>query len=152
MAHFALKSRGEKYVVYIDDKDVERVENCARTDAGSGRNDFSRPLCVWRILWKDDKIDAVVASVPIGFRKTRQVKLYDLILGDTPKCKAVRFRDGNPLNNFKENLALYQAYKVEDIKNMPPKRSVSYRCLQCKNNDTCTKVITRKIRRTGYAN
>ena len=144
MACFTLKSMGEEHLVYVDDKDFSRVDNCARTNAGSGGNDYSRPLCVWRILWKGGKIEAVVANVPISFRKTRQVKLHDFIMGDVSKCKAIRHRDGNPLNNYRENLALYQAYKVENIKIVKRKTKSSEICQRCKNEDICQKVVIGK--------
>ena len=173
MASFVIKSKQKNHVVCVNDKDLGRIRDYAtvydetenlRIERARGRakergctvrvelaKDYDRPLYSWHIVWKADKIDAVAVAIYTGFRsgtkygrKTRQVKLHDFIMGDIPKCKAVRHRDGNPLNNRRENLVLYQVYHRDDIKNAPLKRKIAAVCRGCKEKNTCQKVATRK--------
>lgn len=160
MATFFIYSRHEKHLVCVNDKDVGRVKDYANTDNEYSRhrdkfgylklNKRHQEYGAWHIVWKEGKIDAVAATIPIGFksgtkygRRTKQVKLHDFILGEYPRCKTVRHRDGNPLNNRRENLVLYQAYQLKDMESVPTYKRLKM-CLVCKDGNTCRKVVTRK--------
>lgn len=163
MAVFIIKSRKRgEYPVYVSDRDFERVMDYARfsgekvKDYRSGKDvrdeygyprhvaDYSRPPGLWHVVWKNGKIDAVATNVNIGLRRTKQMKLHEYIMGEIPRCKGVRHRDGDPLNNVRENLMLYQVYRTEDITHAKKGGKRADVCVGCKDENTCRKVATRK--------
>lgn len=136
---FILKSGREQLLVSINKRDYGRMFEYSPT---------------WYPVRKNGKIIAIVTTVYVqsqpgssrGF-KTRQVKLAEFILGDIPKCKGIHFRDGDPLNNRRENLVLYQAYHTERIKNALSKRKRTSICQKCRASYRCREVaIRRKVR------
>jgi len=169
MAVFIVKSKRGEHHIYVNDKDAERVKNYARfsgekrvKDYKSAKDlrdkngyplhvvDYSGPLYSWHIVWKNDKIDAVATDARIsapgtkcGYR-TKQVKLHEYIMGEIPHCKGVRHRDGNPLNNRRENLVLYQVYDTEKLDYTTKGKKRVDICVGCKDDATCRKVPTRK--------
>lgn len=161
MAVFTIQTKRGAHLVYISDKDAGRVTGFARfSDAKRVRDhrgrisprdkdgyllpvDYSQPLGSWHVVWKAGKIDTVATTTKYG-RRTRQVKLHDYILGEIPKCKAVRHRDGDPLNNTRENLALYQAYVTEKLDSVKKSENKLTICVGCKDENICRRVATRK--------
>jgi hypothetical protein len=171
---FMVKTKRGEYSVYVSDRDAERVKNYAYfsgeervKDYRSAKDprdkngyplrvvDYSGPLYSWHIVWKAGKIDAVATDVRIsapgtkcGYR-TKQVKLHEYIMGEVPHCKGIRHRDGNPLNNRRENLVLYQAYRTEKLDYATKGGKRTDICIGCKDDATCQKVPTcKKILKT----
>lgn len=165
---FRIKSRRNVYFVQVSDKDAERVSSYARfngekrvKECRSDKRDrdghlvrtvdYAAPLGSWHIVWQKEKITAVATSVNIGSRlgtkfrhRTKQVKLHEYVVGEIPHCKEIRFRDGDPLNNTRENLALYQAYVTEKLDYATKGRAKTDICIGCINDKTCRRVPTRK--------
>jgi len=136
MSFFIVKSKRGDFPVYVSEKDLARVLEYA-----------FRP---WRVMWQKGRIAAVVTTINTGHRfgtkygyKTKQIKLHEYVIGELPRCKGVRHKDGDPLNNTRENLAIYQAYHTEDI-NAKSTRKRSDICIRCCDAKTCGKVATRK--------
>lgn len=167
MAVFVIMTKQGEHHVYVSDRDVKRVTNYARfgdektyRSAKDERDadgypkriiDYSRPLGAWHIVWKKNKIVAVATNVYVGprlgtklGRRIKQVKLHEFIMGEIPHCKGVRHRDGDPLNNTRENLALYQLYYTENFNSVKKSEAKADICDGCKNENTCRKVPTRK--------
>lgn len=176
MAVFVVKTKHGDHLVYVSDKDAERVTRYAyfsgekrakdyrsakdkRDRAGYPLHtaDYSAPLYSWHIVWKNNKIDVVATNIRInapGMKrgyKTKQVKLHEFIMGEIPHCKGIKFKDGNPLNCTRENLSLYQKYETEKLDYETKSRKRTDICVGCKDDNTCRKVPTRKRILSGTA-
>lgn len=137
--------RGTTFI-RIDEKDLERVQPIAwhvvrdtigrvlyvAATFGGGRRQY---------IGRNDCGKNVYSKSAV---KSHQVKLHDYIMGDIPKCKAVRHRDGDPLNNTRKNLALYQAYHTEKLDCVKKSEAKLNICIGCTNENTCRRVATRK--------
>lgn len=132
--------------IRVDEKDLERVQPIAWHVV---RNTVGRVLYVAatlgggrrQYLGRNDYGKNVYSRSAV---KSHQIKLHEFIMGDIPKCKAIRHRDGDPLNNTRKNLALYQAYhteKLDCVKKSEVKLNV---CIGCINENICRRVATRK--------
>lgn len=169
MAVFMVKSKRGDHPIFVSDKDAARVKNYAyfsgekrATDYRSTKDkrdkngypfhvvDYAAPLYSWHVVWKNDKISAVATDIRIsapgtkqGYR-TKQVKLHEYIVGELPHCKAIRHKDGNPLNNRRENLTLFQVYYTEKLDYMKKGNKRADICIGCINENICRKVPTRK--------
>jgi len=131
--------------IRIDEKDFERV---SQINWHVVRNKYGRIMYIAATLGggRREYIGRNAYGKNVYSRsavKSHQVKLHDYIMGDIPKCKAVRHRDGDPLNNTRKNLALYQAYHTEEI-NAAPKRKRLDLCDRCKDKNVCRRVATHK--------
>jgi hypothetical protein len=140
-AYFSGEKRAKDYQSVKRDKDGRPLFEA----------DYSRPLGSWHIVWKNGKIDSVATNIIIGQRpgtrggcKKRQIKLHEFIVGEIPHCKDIKFKDGNPLNNTRENLVVYQLYKLEDLDYAKKSGKRADICIGCKDDNTCRKVPTRK--------
>lgn len=138
VAVFMVKSgRRGSFPVKVDSRDLSRTLDYSPT---------------WSLVWKNGTIAAVVSNVIVGFYrgtnrgyKTRRVKLHDFIKGDIPNCKIVKHRDGDPLNNTRDNLSVCQMYVTDEIRRATRTRKKKLKiCLGCIDEYTCDKVAVKR--------
>lgn len=126
--------------------------------------DYQASHAPWRVEFDEDGkpkvpvMTVAVASHPGRKRgyKTHQIRLDEFILGGVSKCQAIRHKDGDPLNNKRDNLVVYQTYETSDIYEAKGRKRANL-CIRCRDVGTCRKVpvgpnLKKLIKEKSYEN